>query len=255
MGSLVQGVCQTPGRSVSPEDRTAITQWLRAGESFDAAFAGGAAPRRGGGKLLAPGELFTALAECADAGQAVALLRGAGGLDEWFDSEDGMGGLDQFECEVLEQAEQNAADMTLGDYLQELEDQDKKLQESRDKEGIELSTIHGAKGRQWPHVIVVACEEHMLPHKRSLEVSDDERARGEGIEAERRLGYVAFTRAQKCLEIHYDIERPSVFLFEAGIIAPPARPSRPPRKPPPVPGLSPAPGVSLRTRLKQLLGS
>ncbi|HXB64095.1 MAG TPA: hypothetical protein VNV42_04360 [Solirubrobacteraceae bacterium] len=32
-----------------------------------------------------------------------------------------------------------------------------------------------------------------------------------GIEAERRLGYVAFTRAQQRLEIHYDAERPSVF--------------------------------------------
>ena len=174
---LIQSVCQTPGRSVSPEDRAAITQWLQAGEPFDAAFAGIAPPKRGDGKLLAPGELFTALPECTDAGHAIALLRGAGGLDEWFESEDGMGGLDQFECEALEQAEQNATGMTPHDYLQELEDQDRKLKESRDKDGIELSTIHGAKGRQWPHVIVVACEENMLPHKRSLDVSEEERER------------------------------------------------------------------------------
>ena len=36
-----------------------------------------------------------------------------------------------------------------------------------------------------------------LPHARSLEVSPQERAAGEGIEAERRLAYVAFTRAQR----------------------------------------------------------
>ena len=185
------------------------------------------------------------------------MLRGLGGLDEWFENEDGMGGLDQFECEALEQAEQNAKGMSPRDYLRELEDQARRLRACRDsKEGIELSTIHGAKGRQWPHVIVVACEEKMLPHKRSLEgVSDEDRARGEGLEAERRLGYVAFTRAQECLEIHYDAEHPSVFLYESGIIKPPAKSSRSPRKPPPVPGLSPAPAVSLRAMMKQLLRS
>lgn len=252
---LLRSVCQTPGRSVSLEDRVSIGGWLQAGEPFDAAFASIDAPKRAGGKLLAPGELFTKLAQCQDAGTAVAMLRGPGGLDEWFENEDGMGGLDQFECEALEQAEQNAKGMSPRDYLRELEDQARRLRACRDsKEGIELSTIHGAKGRQWPHVIVVACEEKMLPHKRSLEgVSDEDRARGEGIEAERRLSYVAFTRAQERLEIHYDAEHPSVFLYESGIIKPPAKSSRSPRKPPPVPGLSPAPAVSLRAMMKQLL--
>lgn len=191
-------------------------------------------------------------------GKAVALLRGPGGLDEWFENEDGMGGLDQFECEALEQAEQNAKDMSPCDYLRDLEGQARRLQACHDsKVGIELSTIHGAKGRQWPHVILVACEANMLPHKRSLEgVSDEDRARGEGIEAERRLGYVAFTRAQQLLEIHYDIENPSVFLYEARIIERPVKPSRSPRKPPPAPGLSPKKqGVSLRAMLKQLAGT
>lgn len=258
---LIRSVCQTPGRSVSPEDRVSITGWLQAGESFAAAFAGVDAPKRGGGKLLAPGELFTELTQLQDAGKAVALLRGPGGLDEWFENEDGMGGLDQFECEALEQAEQNAKGMSPRDYLHELEDQARRLQACHDsKEGIELSTIHGAKGRQWPYVIVVACEEKMLPHKRSLEdVSDEDRARGEGIEAERRLAYVAFTRAQERLEIHYDVEHPSVFLYESGIIEPPVKTSRSPRKPPPAPGLSPKKkqqqqGISLRAMLKQLVG-
>jgi DNA helicase II / ATP-dependent DNA helicase PcrA len=253
---LVRSVCQTPGRSVSPEARASIAGWLQAGESLHAAFTGVDAPKRGGEKLLAPGELFTKLGQCRDAGQAVALMRGPGGLDEWFENEDKMGGLDQFECEALEQAEQNAKGMSLRDYLQELEDQARRLRACRDsKEGVELSTIHGAKGRQWPYVIVVACEEKMLPHKRSLEdVSDEDRARGEGLEAERRLGYVAFTRAQQRLEIHYEAERPSVFLYESGILEPPVKTSRSPRKPPPVPGLAQKKrkqGVSLRTMLKQ----
>jgi hypothetical protein len=43
---------------------------------------------------------------------------------------------------------------------------------------------------------------------------------------------VAFTRAQERLEIHYDVEHPSVFLYESGIIEPPVKPSR---KPPAAP--------------------
>jgi DNA helicase-2/ATP-dependent DNA helicase PcrA len=260
--TLLRSVCQTPGRSVSTEGRASIIGWLQAGESFEAAFTGIDAPKRGGGKLMAPGELFSELAQCQDAGKAVALLRGPGGLDEWFEHEDGMGGLDQFDCEALEQAEQNAKGMSPRDYLRELEGQARRLRACRDsKEGIELSTIHGAKGRQWPHVIVVACEEKMLPHKRSLEnVSDEDRARGEGIEAERRLGYVAFTRAQERLELHYDAEHPSVFLYESGILESPVKPSRAPRKPPPAPGLSSKKknkkkqqqGVSIRAMLKRL---
>jgi superfamily I DNA/RNA helicase len=191
----------------------------------------------------------------------VALLRGPGGLDEWFENEDQMGGLDQFDCDALEQAEQAAKGMSPRDYLDELKGQTQRLKACRDtKEGIELSTIHGAKGRQWPHVIVVACEEKMLPHKRALEgLTNEDRARGEGIEAERRLAYVAFTRAQTRLEIHYDVEHPSVFLYESGILEPPVKPARSPRKPPPTPGLSPKPkkkkqkqGVSIRAMLKQL---
>ncbi|HTA31803.1 MAG TPA: ATP-dependent helicase [Solirubrobacteraceae bacterium] len=261
---LIRNVCRTPGRSVSPEDRVPIATRLQGGESFGAAFAGIDAPRRGDGKLLSPGELFTQLAQCEDAGEAVALLRGPGGLDEWFENEDQMGGLDQFDCDALEQAEQNAKGMSPRDYLDELKGQTQRLKTCRDtKEGIELSTIHGAKGRQWPHVIVVACDEKMLPHKRALEgLTNEDRARGDGIEAERRLGYVAFTRAQKRLEIHYEVERPSIFLYESGILERLVKPARSPRKPPPAPGLSPKPkknkkktqkqGISIRAMLKQL---
>jgi hypothetical protein len=105
-------------------------------------------------------------------------------------------------------------------------------------------------------VTIVACEEKMLPHKRSLKGS----ARGEGIEAERRLAYVALTRAQQRLEIHYDTEHPSVFLYEAGILEPPVGHSRPPRHPPPAPGRSARKkqkrkGISLRAMLKELIGT
>jgi superfamily I DNA/RNA helicase len=243
---LVRRVCQTPARGARAA-ASRIAGRLQAGESFTSAFAGVEAPKRGGGKLLAPGELFTQLAACGDGAAAVALLRGPGGLDDWFEEEDRMAGLDQFECEVLDQAERDAAKLTPHAYLRELERQSDKLRASRDKEnGIELSTIHGAKGRQWTQVIVVACEEGVLPHARSLEVGAEEASRGEGIEAERRLAYVAFTRAQDRLEIYYDKTRPSRFLREADLIAPHASARRPARKAPPVP--QPTGGKELFTK-------
>jgi superfamily I DNA/RNA helicase len=252
---LVQSVCQMPGRSLHRGAAEGVAQRLQASQPFDVAFAGIAAPKRGGGKLLSPGELFAELAACDDGAAAIALLRGAGGLDEWFLQADGMAGLDQFECEVLEQAERDAAGLPPRAYLQELELQAARLKASRDPQlGIELNTIHGAKGRQWPHVILLACEEGTMPHKRSLEATSEEIARGEGPEAERRLGYVAFTRAQEVLEIHYDSERPSRFLTEAGLIRAPAKEARQARKPPPPPGLDPAEGLpSLRVLLKRLM--
>jgi superfamily I DNA/RNA helicase len=226
---LLRGVCQTPARGLRRGAAAAIAARLRAGESFAAAFAGVPAPRRGRGALLAPGELFTTLALCEDAAAALALLRGSGGLDEWFAQGDELGGPDQFESEVLQRAERDAAGSTPAEFLTELERQAAALKRIRKPGAIELLTIHAAKGRQWPHLILFACDEGTLPHARSAQVEPDAEARGEGIEAERRLCYVAFTRAQQRLDLHYDRSRPSRFLTESGVLA---RTTRPPRIPP-----------------------
>ena len=234
--SLVAAVCQTPGRGLPQGAEAAIAAALEAGVGVRDAFADVPAPRRGRGALLAPGELFGELGELSDAGDAIALLRTGGGLDDWFAQEDRMGGLDEFESEVLEQAQGDARGLTLAAYLKRLERHAEQLAAVRDEtHGIELATIHGSKGRQWPHVIVVACDDGTLPHARSREVDAEQQARGEGVEAERRLAYVAFTRAREHLELHHDAERPSPFLAEAGLLQadPPAR--RVARKAPPAP--------------------
>ncbi len=256
---LIKRVCQKPSRSASSTQMQRALELLKADSSFELAFEDVAPPTRARGKLWAPGELFMAVSECSDAAKAIDLLRKVGGLDEWFQDAEKMGGLDEFEYEVLEQAQRDAAGMTPAAYLQVLHAQRNALKATRDPEnGIEFSTIHRAKGRQWPHVILLACEKDTLPHKRSLTVTQEALERGEGIEAERRLAYVAFTRATQKLEIHYDKARPSQFLTEAGLLATAAQ--RPARKPPPPPGFSepdppprPAPGRSLRAIIKRLV--
>src|SRR5262245_26822849 len=78
--------------------------------------------------------------------------------------------------------------------------------------GVALLTFFKAKGLEWRSVILTGCNEGIIPHKRSP------------IEDERRLFYVAMTRANSNLLISY-VKRasntaltPSRFLSEAGLI-------------------------------------
>lgn len=56
---------------------------------------------------------------------------------------------------------------------------------------VNLMTIHASKGLEFPVVFIAGCEDGIIPHARSLEDAD-----GGGIEEERRLFYVAITRAR-----------------------------------------------------------
>jgi DNA helicase-2/ATP-dependent DNA helicase PcrA len=85
---------------------------------------------------------------------------------------------------------------------------------------ITVSTIHRAKGTEAQLVVLLACEERLLPSWRSLASPD-----GEQLAEERRLFYVACTRAKDRLLITHVSERsgrptggPSRFLTEAGLI-------------------------------------
>jgi superfamily I DNA/RNA helicase len=78
---------------------------------------------------------------------------------------------------------------------------------------IELVTVHGAKGREWPTVVVIGFEEDRFPNRRALiGAVDTVRA----VEEERRLAYVALTRATRRLILAFDPSRPSRFLEEMG---------------------------------------
>ena len=86
------------------------------------------------------------------------------------------------------------------------------------RHAVVMMTVHSAKGLEFPHVYLPGMEENRLPHHRSA--LDDW-----AVEEERRLCYVAFTRAQETLCLSMALTRlkwgkaretiPSRFLFEA----------------------------------------
>ena len=82
----------------------------------------------------------------------------------------------------------------------------------RDDARLSLATAHSTKGAEYDHVAVIGLEEGRFPSGRAVtEAEDPARA----MEEERRLGYVAWTRARRSLTLSYDPAIPSRFLLEA----------------------------------------
>jgi superfamily I DNA/RNA helicase len=102
-------------------------------------------------------------------------------------------------------------------FLEEISlDSDREDEKENKGDAVTLITMHSCKGLEFPHVHIVGLEEGLLPHSRSrVENTLDE---------ERRLFYVALTRAQETLSLCYCLGRkkygkvvpshPSSFLAE-----------------------------------------
>ncbi len=103
--------------------------------------------------------------------------------------------------------------------------------EDEEPDAVKLSTLHAAKGLEFPHVYLAGVEEGLLPHQgKDDEEGDPERAAeslASRIQEERRLMYVGITRAQRSLHLSWckrrrrareDVVRePSRFIKEMGL--------------------------------------
>ena len=126
---------------------------------------------------------------------------------------------EQVEAEIRNGEREEFETATIEEWLQSLmllTDMDNK-EDEEDNERVTLMTVHSAKGLEFEYVYVVGCEENLFPSQRALESL-------EGVEEERRLFYVALTRAKSlatlsCVDMRFkwgnmEFSKPSRFLTE-----------------------------------------
>lgn len=90
-------------------------------------------------------------------------------------------------------------------------DQDEEPQDEEPQ--VTLMTVHASKGLEFKHITIVGVEEELFPSAMSMDSIDD-------IEEERRLLYVAITRAKEtctitCAEADSAMDRPSIPVLRA----------------------------------------
>ncbi len=81
-------------------------------------------------------------------------------------------------------------------------------QERREADAVRLSTLHAAKGLEFPHVFLVGLEEGILPHREAVAAGN--------VDEERRLMYVGLTRAQQTLDLSWCRRRKRAGEWHAG---------------------------------------
>ena len=128
--------------------------------------------------------------------------------DDWFD--------------VLDEMQEMARDKksipeflsfveNYGDTLEEIR-QEQKKQQVKEEPGVSLMTMHASKGLEFPVVFVPTLNEDIVPYRRAVQEGN--------LEEERRMLYVAMTRAKTYLHLSFVKERfhkeaePSPFLYE-----------------------------------------
>ena len=82
----------------------------------------------------------------------------------------------------------------------------------REDARLTLATAHATKGLEFDHVVVIGMEVGRFPSGRAVTQAEDP---ARAYEEERRLAYVAWTRARRSLTLLYDPSVPSPFLLEA----------------------------------------
>ncbi len=111
------------------------------------------------------------------------------GLSRHENIQELLNGIQEFTISAKEEGEPDK----LASYLEDvalLTDQDNEKDEDKNK--VTLMTVHSAKGLEFKNVFIVGMEENLFPSQRQ-----GEKATNESLEEERRLFYVAITRAEE----------------------------------------------------------
>jgi DNA helicase-2/ATP-dependent DNA helicase PcrA len=117
------------------------------------------------------------------------------GLNRYENIQELLNGIKEFS--EREDIEERSLDVFMQDVaLLTNDDNDK----NPNADTVSLMTIHSSKGLEFPHVFVVGLEENLFPSQMSLNSRSD-------LEEERRLFYVAVTRAENKLTISYATSR------------------------------------------------
>ncbi len=151
-------------------------------------------------------QIILSLGERATGGQALSEIVKAATLETGYvrvlqeeKSEEAEGRLLNIEELVTAAVEAEEQGETLRDFIDHAalaSDTDQYKEDAR----VTLMTMHAAKGLEFPVVFIAGMEEGLFPHSRTFQSEDE-------LEEERRLCYVAITRAQKHLYITHAMKR------------------------------------------------
>lgn len=123
--------------------------------------------------------------------------------------------------EILNELESSSTNFkTIIEYLDHIEKVKSEIIESRNNknsEGVIFTTMHSAKGLEFPYVYIIGTNEGTIPHEKSCDL-DDEIKRREAVEEERRLLYVGITRAQDELYISIPKNKYGRKVFESRFV-------------------------------------
>ena len=110
-----------------------------------------------------------------------------------IDAEIRLENLEEFKS-ITKSFEENNGVISLEEFLLEISLVSDMEEHKNNNDVVTLMTIHSAKGLEFDHVFIIGLEEGLFPHSNCLDSSDE-------IEEERRLCYVAVTRAKKTLTL------------------------------------------------------
>lgn len=156
---------------------------------------------------------------------ALRYIRNVVGYDEFIEEYCDMNGIESDDCySILGDLENSAAEYeSFNDWFIHMEEYKQELTEVRKKavddyNGVRLMTFHSSKGLEFDIVYIIDVNEGSVPYKKAKGIDE--------IEEERRMFYVAMTRARNKLFICYCKENFGKSLGKSGFISDLSRPSK-----------------------------